>query len=189
MGETFAISHGWSSGKWHTKRFREALIEAGFRPIKNIAEADIIIAHSAGCYKLPKELRAKLIVLIGVPYWPSQSILARLFRNKRADWSKIITQQGFWYAVQKLTWQAIYVILKPGLTFIGFLNHKRLHFFENIKDKRVILIRNEEDNLSSPDLIDSVKHYKNVHYVKMPGVHDDYYTNPKPYVDLILKHL
>jgi len=52
-----------------------------------------------------------------------------------------------------------------------------------------VLIRNQEDFLCSPEIEQAVKDYKNVRYLELPGGHDDFMTNPQPYIDLILKEL
>ena len=63
------------------------------------------------------------------------------------------------------------------------------YFLELIKNKKVVLIRNQEDFLCSPEIEQAVKDYKNVRYLELPGGHDDFMTNPQPYIDLILKEL
>ncbi len=187
--KTVAISYGWSGGKWHTKNFANSLKEAGFKLINGINKADIIIAHSAGCYRLPKSSRASLVILIGPPYWPEKSIARRLLKKIRSDTRHIIKHHGISYTIKKFIWAIIYILLKPSLTIAALINHRRLDFLEELKDRKVIMVRNEEDHTCSPDIETAVKKLAHVHYLKMPGHHDDYYTNPQPYIDLLLKQL
>ena len=187
--KTVAIAHGWAGGKWHVRRFLKALKQNGFEERKRIANADVIVAHSTGCYRLKENNNAKLILLIGPPYWPTKSILHRLLKKKGHDTRHRLRNEGLLFTINKLLFEIIYVIIKPSYTFIALKHHRYLHFLELIKNKRVILIRNEEDFLCSPEIEQAVKNYENVCYVELPGGHDDFMTNPGPYVDLILKEL
>lgn len=187
--KSVAIVHGWAGGKWHVRRFVRALNESGFETRKRQAKADIIVAHSTGCYRLKENTQAKLILLIGPPYWPSKSILHRLLKKKRHDTHHRLRNEGLLFTINKLLFEIIYIILKPSYTFIALKHHRYLHFLELIKNKPVVLIRNAEDYFCSPEIEKAVKDYKNVRYVELPGGHDDFMTNPGPYVDLILKEL
>lgn len=187
--KTVAILHGWAGGNWHVKRFVKALEESGFEERKQLSDADVIIAHSTGCYRLKENSNAKLVLLIGPPYWPSQSILQRLLKKKGHDTRQRINDQGILFTINKFLFEIIYVITKPGYTFVTLKNHRHLHFLDLLDDKNVILIRNEEDYFCSPEIKEALKKYSNVRYEELPGGHDDFMTNPQPYVDLILKEL
>lgn len=184
-----AILHGWAGGNWHVKRFVKTLKENGFEARKRLADVDVIIAHSTGCYRLKENSDAKLILLIGPPYWPSKSVLHRVLKKKSHDTRLRIQQQGFLYTMNKFIWEIIYILIKPGYTFIALKNHRYLHFLDLLENKKIILIRNEDDYLCSPEIEEATKKYKNVRYVSLPGGHDDFMTNPEPYVEIIKKHL
>ena len=187
--KTVAIAHGWAGGKRHVRRFLKALKENGFEERKRLAKVDVIVAHSTGCYRLKENTNAKLILLIGPPYWPSQNILKRLIKKTVHAKRVNAKNEGYVYVIHKLMWEIIYVIVKPSYTFIALKHHRYLHFLELIKNKKVILIRNQEDYFCSPEIEKAVKDYKNVRYLELPGGHDDFMTNPEPYIDLILKEL
>ncbi len=186
---TVAILHGWAGGNWHVKRFVKALAEEDFRVIKNSKEADVIVAHSTGCYRLRENSSANVVLLLGPPYWPSQSILRRLLKKKGHDTKQRINDQGILFTINKFIWEAIYVIIKPSYSFIALKNHRYLHFLDLLDGKNVILVRNEEDYFCSPEIKEVIKKYPNVHYEELPGGHDDFMTNPTPYIDLLLKEL
>ncbi len=189
MGKSVAILHGWAGGDWHVKQFRGALHERGFTIVKNAEGADIIFAHSTGCYRLPQMCGAKLVVLQGPPYWPGKSILRRLLLKKGHDTSLHLKERGIMFAINKLIWEIVYIIIKPSYTFVALKHHRYLHFLDLVENKKVILIRNEEDYFCSPEIKEAIKKYLNVRYIELPGGHDDFMTNPGPYIDLILKEL
>lgn len=187
--KTVAILHGWAGGSWHTTRFVEALKNSGFRIIKNPRESDIIFAHSTGSYRLPENSQAKLVIIVGPPYWPSQSMLRRLLKKKTHDSRHLINNRGYLFTLKKTFFEILYVLVKPVYTIIALKNHRYLHFLELIKNKKSILIRNEDDYFCSPEIEVATNKYKSVNYITLPGGHDDFMTNPQPYIDLLLKEL
>jgi hypothetical protein len=85
---TVAFIPGWSEGPWHSKLLEEKLAKEGIYKEQSPGSADIIFCHSTGCYLVPQEARAKLIVLVGVPYLPNRSLvysgLKKFSENQRA---------------------------------------------------------------------------------------------------------
>jgi hypothetical protein len=152
--KTVAIIYGWTGGSWSTRQFRGELQKAGFKVISNREKANIIIAHSAGCYRVPNKASAQFILLI-----------------------------------HRFMWQLFYAIIRPGDIVISLRNHKSLNFLEKLKQKKIIIVRNSSDEYSSPEIGTRLAEYSNIKLVELPGFHDDYYTNPKPYIDLLLKEL
>jgi hypothetical protein len=75
---TYALSLGFSNSRRHSVKFRRLLEQAGYQEAKNLAGADIIIALSAGCYRIPAHVKAKLILLIGIPM--NKDKLSQTFR-------------------------------------------------------------------------------------------------------------
>lgn len=187
--KTISIIHGWAGGKWHTADFENELEKAEFNIIEDSRKSDIIFAHSAGCYKIPSSNQARLVVLIGVPYWPGKSILKRFFIKTASDGTEIARLFGYRYASMKLLWQVVYGLAHPEMAFAALKNHDRLNFFSKLEEKKVIVIHNQNDVYSSSGLRAVLKNKANLKYIDVPGLHDDYYTNPRLYVDLIIKEL
>lgn len=187
--KTIALIHGWAGGGRHTNLFAKSLENSGLKVIKNTHDADCIFAHSTGCYMLPPDNKAKLIVLHGPPYWPGKSLRSRLFDHKGDDIGKLVKNFGIAHVLRRFWWETVYIIIHPQTTHVALKHHKKLDFLDNLKKQRVLLVRNKEDAFCSPDIKEVVKSYKNVKYAELPDGHDDYYTNPKPYIDLILKNL
>lgn len=71
--------------------------------------------------------------------------------------------------------------------WLGILHNNRLgrlNKLTNQPGRKTIIIRNQDDPFSSPDLKSKLKN-KNTKFIELPGPHDDYVTNPKPYIKLI----
>ena len=94
-----AILHGWAGGWWHVREFTKELHKKELKVVKNSRVADIIVAHSTGCYRLPEKSEAKLVVLLGPPYWPSKSILHRLLRKKGHDTKLRVRDRGLLFTI------------------------------------------------------------------------------------------
>jgi hypothetical protein len=136
---------------------------------------------------LPVKSPVNLYFLLDPPYWPGKSVYSRAVEKKRID-SKMTNQAGGWTAVLKKTiWETIYIFKKPKYTSLALKNNQSLDFLIPLKSKQVILIRNKEDTFCSPDIQVALSSFPNVRYAVVPGGHDDYMTNPQPYIDLLYK--
>lgn len=187
--KTVAIIEGWTGGKKLSKQFRQALVEADLKVIKDPSQADVIVAQSAGVYKIPGRHRAQIIMLIGIPYWPGKNILGRMVRKTRVDSKRVLSEHGPRYFLKKVFWQIYYFFARPTLLPTAFKNHKQLDFLDTLSRSKVIVIRNSMDMYSSPDIGEELRRFKNIKFVELEGGHDSYYTDHSPYIDLILKEL
>ena len=186
--KTVALIYGWTGGSWSARHFRDELQKAGLKVIPNREKANIIIAHSVGCYRVPDKTSAQLILLIGVAYWPEKRLRSRVM-NRFINGLKADRNRGVLYIFHRFMWQLFYAIIRPGDIVVSLRNHKSLGFLEKLKQKKIIIVRNSSDEYSSPEIGTSLSRYSNIKLVELPGVHDDYYTNPQPYIDLLLKEL
>ena len=187
--KTVALIEGFAGGPRLTKKFRLSLHEAGFRIIKTSSRADVIIAHSAGCYNLPLTSDAQLIMLIGLPYWPGRSIYSRNRRDRKAAKAYELSHFGRQYFIRKRLLQAYYFLIRPKYFWLALVWHTKLAFVELLSDKKVIFVRNSDDNYLTPKIKKSLAPLPNIKYFELPGQHDDYYTNPAPYIEILLKEL
>jgi len=187
--KTVAVIEGFSGGPMHTRSFRRALAEAGYRVIKNRSEADIIIAHSAGIYGIPAAAKAELLILIGPTYWPGERLLKRLVRHTRSSKRYHVAKFGWRYYLWKKLLELYYLFRRHRYMWLGIIHNNRLDRLDELIEKpgrKTIIIRNQDDPFSSPALGGALKQ-PNVQFKEMPGVHDDYVSNPKPYIDLLRK--
>jgi hypothetical protein len=117
--------YGWAEGPWHAIRLVRELEARGLTVVDDVATADIIFAHSAGCYQIPKDVRAGLVLLAGLPYGPTHHLVFRLGRKLvmefRSHYSK--HELGWW--VNKLLRNGWYIVTRPRATY-GMLAKYRL---------------------------------------------------------------
>jgi hypothetical protein len=189
--KTVVLIEGFAGGPMHTREFREALSKAGFKVIKDRRKANIIIAHSAGMYAIPMSTEARLLMLIGPNYWPGKFLLKRTAKHNMASSSYHFNRFGFKFLLRKKLLEFYYFFRRHSYLWHGVLNTNRLDRLHNLIEqpgRMTIVIRNSHDPFTTPEIKQEFKSRK-VKFIELPGVHDDYYMNPKPYVDLLLKEL
>ncbi len=182
------IKPGLTEGERHTLLLKQALESSGFETSK-YEDADAVIAHSTACYDLPLKTPANYFILVDPPYWPGKSLWKRLWEEKISNSKKINKKYGLKYTFQKIIWELTYIVTKPGYILMAFKNDNKLDFLNVLKDKHVLIVRNENDTMCTATIHVALAPYKNVYYRTVPGMHDDLYENPQPYIDLLPKNI
>lgn len=188
MPKKVAIIYGWAEGPWQAKKIKEALQDKDLGLAKNIRQADVIIAHSSGCYLVPKNIKAKLIILIGLPYWPGRSLAS-------SDAKKLISEiryhrrnkNTFWW-LNKIMHNIWYIFTRPHKSLYIFTRHSASSLPDGNKYK-TILVRPTDDTFCHPEIMKILKPAKSYAFIDINGAHDDCWLNPKPYIDLLIDEL
>lgn len=183
-----AVKQGWAGGPWHTKQFEAALKTAGYE-ISDELHADVVIAHSVACYDLKIKSPATYFILIDPPYNPGKNILLRFMEKQLQDTKTLAAKYGKKYVVKKILWGIAYALMKPQYLALATRNADKLDFLNQLKEKNVLVIRNKQDLICSADMKVAMAAYPDFYYWELPGEHDDYYTNPKSYIDLLPSEL
>ncbi len=183
-----AVIEGFSGGPMHTRAFRRAVRQAGFSVVRNYRKADIIVAHSAGIYAIPPDVRARVLVLIGPTYWPGRKLIKRVFAHTKSGRLFYVKNYGWWFYIWKKALELYYFFRRHRYLWLGVKNNNkldRLYALAGNQDRQIILVRNHDDSFCDPAIGELFKGRSNVRYVELPGVHEDYTTNPKPYIKLM----
>lgn len=183
-----AIIYGWSEGPWQGQRFKAALAKTGLEIVKNPLKADIIIAHSEGCYWLPGGINPKLIALIGLPHWPGRSLITSTILNLIANAKTESRQDLSWWAA-KLIHNVFYIFSRPNLTWRLLSRHNSANIPILKTGQKGLLIRASKDTYCSPNIQDLLPKLKPYVFKQIAGVHDDCWATPGPYIKLIKENL
>lgn len=185
MGKRVALLYGILTGHSVSRAFRSELKRAGHSYVKHADRADIVIAHSAGCFWIP-ELRAEqTLILVDPPYWPERSIADRVQSRKQSHkrFRDFNISLGRWLA--RSFWGMFYGIAH-------FRRTRRIMSFAHQYDltsvlshKRTVLVRNEHDDWLTPDLKDLIDNYPHVKLINLAGDHDNIWYQPRPYIALL----
>ncbi len=180
------IIPGVNEGRHHTKIFVRALRERGLKPTKKVAEAEIIVAHSGGCYIIPKNHGAKMVVLIDPPC-DYQAAWIRMMHDKvRRDYHAHRAQGRTSYFFYKTLWNLWYGFAR--VRHNTKMARKLRTFATNlppIKAGKVVIVANQHDpwshNISQAN-IDKNRQYT---FLSMAGTHDDIWMHPARYADVV----
>lgn len=181
-GATICIVYGFAEGPAVGRALRAALTDAGFSVIKDPAQADIIIAHSGGCFVLPAKHQAKLVVIIGLTHWPKKPLIVGTAQKVWQDF-QAHRQNGLlktW--LRKSGWNLVYAgNMRRNLQM---LRGQRRGAAWQTSAARLVLVRNKEDTFCTPDLHNLPFKTKPI-VVELIGQHDDCWLHPAPYVAIV----
>jgi hypothetical protein len=182
---TVCIVYGFAEGPAMGRRLRLALEQAGFETVSNPARADIILAHSGGCFVLPEKHQAKLVILIGPPHWPGKSLLMAIAQKAWLDMRA--HRQGRKLAgwLKKAGWNLVY-----GANIRRNMDMQRGRKQGSLwqtNAARVVMVRNHQDTFCTPK-VHSLPFKTPPIIVEMIGQHDDCWIAPQKYVDIVQLH-
>ena len=183
---TVFIIYGFAEGPWQGRLFRRQLGKYGWVTIDEVENADIVIAHSGGCFYLPEPRKDQLTVLINPPYWPDKSLLRSGLESAWHNFAVLLKAEvptGFW--LKKTAWNAFYVIVGIRKTLLIAVNARRRKFYLALKQCEVLLIRSEHDPWLSPDTPQLLRGKARIIWRKAPGWHDHCWLYPDKYVEMI----
>lgn len=178
---TICILYGLNEGQGIGRAFEAACKQYNLQIVRDARTADIVFAHSGGCLLVPPDNQAKIVMQVGIPYWPSRpwslAIAIKLWREIKSYHRDHRLQA--W--ARKLAWHAYYA---PNI--VGSLRMLR-----NLSPTRPwnstqhqIIIRNRHDACCTPQV--HQLHYNGPRtFISFPGEHDDCWEHPERYLDLI----
>jgi hypothetical protein len=179
---TLAVIYGWAEGPWHAKRLIQAT-ESSFRITQDTEQADIILAHSVGCYLIPKQANAKVVLLIGVPYWPGKPLIFRIWQKLVSD-LKAHHNEGevqFWIAK---TVHNVWYVCRFLPRSISMMRAQIRHNFYS-GSGRVVALRNQDDPFCDPISIERIARKQGWKYLSTSGIHDECWLKPDTYLQLL----
>ena len=184
-----AIVHGWAEGPWQSQDFVSCLENAGFSLADNPAAADVVVAHSAGCFLVPENINAQLIMLIGLPFWPGKPLPASLMQKLVLEAKQHQKRHNLGWFANKLAHNTWYILARPKSFWSFFKNRHSLKLPKASAGLKVVLVRNKDDRFCTPKVMELLPMAEDYNFVEMPGIHDDCWIDPAGYVDLIRQHL
>lgn len=176
---TVAIIYGFSEGKYHSRKLREALLQAGYLVTSNITSADIIIAHSAGCYLVPVNHTAKVVLNIGYTFWPGRKLLDSLRAKLAEEYRR--TRLLRW--LKECAIHDFYALNLPHLRRLLRGWGDPGSYLKVLRGTN-IFVRNRDDPYCEPRAVLGAAGTDHT-YISMPGYHDHLWDEPETYVNLL----
>jgi len=180
------ILYGWAEGRWHAKRFAAVLKTHGIQLTEDVTSAEVIICHSGGCYMLPKN-QAKLILMIGPPYWPNKSMGARGVKKTYQDFREHHSTRELKFWFNKTAHNTYYMVFHLPKWVRMHRNWRSGAFPEKLAGQRIVVVRNRQDIFCKLSAIKNLAAERGWEFKELPGVHDDIWIHPERYLPLIQK--
>ncbi len=174
------IAYGFCEGRRIGARFEAALIDHGFTVTRSTESADIILAHSAGCFVLPKSVMDKPKLFVGLP-WSSGHALVKAYFANEWRWIRAIGRRvspAVW--VRTTLWNLIYMWNLPY--DIRIIRGLRSGSWRQLE--QVTVVHNLSDAFSATD-DRSAPILPQAKQITLPGAHGDIWRNPLPYVQIL----
>ncbi len=184
---TVAFVYGWAESTWQSQRMQQALIKNGYTLINDRINADILIAHSEGCFWVPPQTKAKVIMLVGLPYWPDRSLFTSVRKKLKEDYSSTHKEDGTLWWLNKLMHNIWYILTKPQTSYYVLTKHKPENFPSAAPGRHIILVRNKADTFCHPEVKQLLPVTEAYQLISFSGGHDDNWSHPQPYIDLITR--
>jgi hypothetical protein len=179
---SFFISYGFICGAKHGKELVKLLQSAGFRQAGDRSSADIIIAHSAGTWKI-SDRSPKLVLYIAVPLlqkYPLFTFIRSGLQDIKAFCRPENMKRGIVFSAK-----ATYYSLRNPLRNFGLMKIGSKGRPQRVARTRTVFISNQNDPWQRSAQIDSYLANEDWAFIAMPGCHDDLWLNPDHYVEII----
>ena len=173
--DSFAISYGFCEGPRHAKKLNSLLNHAGYLS-KPLNEADIIIAHSAGCWLIPNNIKPRLVIYVGMPLSSNYKTLLSANRNS--------LREGVHHNARVKLNNAYHGLRQPirQLKIVRNFKSAKPVFFPN---SHAVFIANRHDTWPRSEKLQSYLNNHSWSFISLPGVHDDIWIHPERYVGII----
>lgn len=176
---TYTISYGFLGGPAHSRKLRRLLQAQGLKPVKQTAEPDIIIAHSAGCWLIPQASSARLVIFIGMPlahdkprqvYWQvnRQNILAA------TKGLKLIKALG------GIIFNIYYALTQPRRNR-AIMREVRDPQPSILPQAKHVFIANRHDPWPQSKQLEDLLETRDWAFIGLPGSHNDIWEHPERY--------
>jgi hypothetical protein len=176
---TYAISYGLGGGPAHSRQLEHHLRQVDLLQASGFDQADIIIAHSGGCWLIPATAKPRLVIYIGMP-------LAQL--QPRQTWlaaKKLTTKHS--RRARRLTTMAknVYYILRQPHRNVRMIRRAKTAQPVAFSDCSTVFIANRHDPWPKDEQIQAYLDHFDWAFINLPGAHDDIWEHPERYATVI----
>lgn len=180
---TYALVYGFLAGPANGRKLRSLLEAQGLRSAHKTEDADILIAHSAGCWMIPSDSKARLVILIGMPF--SQTNPKRTFRH--ANLQNTVTafkDRRVLNLLSRMRFSLYYGLAQPRRNY-AITKRARNPRPNILPDASHVFIANQQDPWVNTPQLDDYLASKPWAFIAMTGSHDDLWKHPDHYSSII----
>jgi hypothetical protein len=183
---TLAIIYGLNEGPAHAKVLRRHAEARGLRIISDPREADIVIAHSGGCYFMPEAAKAHTVLAANPVCGPVHHVPLMLGKKVIQDF-RICLQNGQLVAwLHKTCWNSVYGLTRTRRNSRMIqLAHTYSRSLPVVTDRQVIVVHNQSDPWAAYLPREAIMERPQYRYLSVAGSHDDLWLHPEIYLDIV----
>jgi hypothetical protein len=181
---TCAFSYGFVGGPGLSRRLRKQLKALGLVPTDAIEQADIIVAHSAGCWLIPENARPKLVIYVGMPLaqaYPHKTFIAARRENIQAFFKNLHVLRGIYMALCGL----YYGLTQPLRNRDIIRGVKQAQPATEFSGAQAVFIANRNDPWPRSDKLQAYMDDRDWAFIGLPGAHDDIWEHSDRYAAII----
>lgn len=183
---TVKLEYGIFSGAHSGSKLEKALRKAGYTIVRNAADADIIMTHSAGCFWLPAVSNGKKLILIDPPYWPGKTVRDRSRSQRRANFHYQQYGYPFFPWFRRNLWGVYYAVRDLPRTIQIIRRVFKFNLEDIVRDHdQLLLVHNQYDTWFTPDFAQLKKFNGKLKTMELPGSHEDITHHPERYAELL----
>lgn len=180
---TYFISYGFLFGPLNGGRLRRRLQAAGFKPAERAETADVIIAHSGGCYLLPAAAKPKLVLYVGMPLVRRKTVATYLKAEGRNLGTYLWDRHPL--LLLHIFAGCLYYALTQLPRNLAIIQHIKATEACVYNDAQIVFVANRHDPWPKAADLDGYKRSKPWAFVSLPGCHDNIWEDPAAYVAII----
>lgn len=180
---SFAISYGFLGRPAHGKQISRLLRHEGYIPAPDIASADIVLAHSAGCWLINDMTQAKLVIYVGMPL--AQDRPRQTFRRASSRNIHTFISNRHFLSVLKIGLYSLYYGLRQPVRNLEIVKAVKNAQFNINPDTCTVFIANRHDPWPQSVRLQQYLKKQDWAFVSLPGSHDNVWEHPERYVAII----
>lgn len=182
--QTYYIAYGFLGGALTGIRMRRLLRKSGYKRSRFLADADIVLAHSAGCWELNNIKIARLVFLVGLPL--AEPSLKLSSYNAQQMTKIALANRHYLHILGVRLNNLVYGLFQPRRNLSIIRNISQLQaVFQAPKATQIVCIANRHDPWPRADNMQSLIDEEPWAFISLGGSHDDIWEHPDRYVEII----
>ncbi|MDB5169448.1 MAG: hypothetical protein JWO41_804 [Candidatus Saccharibacteria bacterium] len=176
---TYYISYGILGGSLKGKIMRRQLNKAGMAPVKSATEADIIIAHSAGCWLIDPRAHPRLVFYVGLPL-RAANLKMFMTATRTINQYSVGPRHRFNHA-----WWGLFYGFSRAKRNLYIIRHAKTATISDFSDAQQVMIGNRYDPWLETPRMSELMDSKPWAFVSLSGSHDNIWEEPEKYCEII----
>jgi hypothetical protein len=176
---TYFISYGILGGPLKGRVMCQRLNSFGLIPVKAAAEADIIIAHSAGCWLIDPAAHPKLVIYIGLPV-KTASLKMFMLATKMINRYSVGPRHRFNHA-----WWGIFYGITRARRNMTIIRRARTATIPEFAHAQHVLAANQYDPWLKTARYATLMATKPWAFISLSGSHDNIWEEPEKYCEIV----